>query len=162
MADFQIRMNTQSLGELNKRLAKLLQNAEHMEPVWRQAAEYMVRSTQNRINRIQTDPNGVPWERLAQLTVELKGNDWPLYATGKLVKGIQVADVNNNGFRIESTALNSDGEGYSTFLQHGVQNSRGKFKKKSGPHSPARPFMGFSKENVARISKMVRDHIASH
>lgn len=159
MADFSVKMTSQGLAALNKRIAKLLQDAEHMEPVWQQAAQYMVRSTQNRINKTQTGPDGVPWQRLAALTVELKGNDWPLYATGKLVKGIQVGDVSNAGFQIESTARNERGEAYSSYVQDGVRNSRGKYKKKTRPHSPARPFMGFSKENVSRISKMIRDHL---
>ncbi|WP_370201653.1 phage virion morphogenesis protein [Bradyrhizobium elkanii] len=48
---------------------------------------------------------------------------------------------------------------YSSYVQDGVKNSRGKYKKKTTPHSPARPFMGFSAENARRISKMIRDHL---
>lgn len=159
MANFAVKMNSEGLATLNKRIAKLLHDAENMRPVWDEAAEYMVRSTQNRINKTQTGPDGSPWARLAELTVKLKGSDWPLYATGKLVEGIQVGHVSRSGFSIKSTATNSEGENYSSWVQKGVRRSKGKYKKKTQPHSPARPFMGFSKENVARISKMIRDHM---
>lgn len=159
MAVLNTRLNTKGLAELNKRIAKLLSDADNLRPVWDEAAEYMVRSTQNRINQTHKGPDGTPWARLAELTVKLKGNDWPLYATGKLVEGIQVGHVNRSGFSIKSTATNEDGENYSSWVQKGVWRSKGKYKKKTQPHSPARPFMGFSKENVARISKMVRDHL---
>ena len=154
MATFSVRMDAAGLAQLNKRLTKLLYDAEHMEPVWREAADYMVRSTQNRINKTQTGPNGDKWAALAQLTVELKGNDWPLYATGKLVKGIEASEVNDDGFQVISTAP------YSSFMQEGVRRVRGKYRpKRPPPHVPARPFMGFSAENVRRISKMIRDHL---
>lgn len=159
MASLNARMTTKGLAELNKRVAKLLSDAENLRPVWEEAAEYMVRSTQNRINKTQTGPDGSPWARLAELTVKLKGSDWPLYATGKLVEGIQVGHVNRAGFTIQSTATNEDGENYSSWVQKGVRRSKGKYKKKTQPHSPPRPFMGFSKENVSRISKMIRDHM---
>ena len=159
MASLNARMTTKGLAELNKRVAKLLADAENLRPVWDEAAEYMVRSTQNRINQTHKGPDGSPWARLAELTVKLKGNDWPLYATGKLVEGIQVGHVNRSGFTIQSTATNEDGENYSSWVQKGVRRSKGKYKKKTQPHSPPRPFMGFSKENVSRISKMIRDHL---
>ncbi|GAA0005343.1 hypothetical protein BDS110ZK4_27240 [Bradyrhizobium diazoefficiens] len=153
MPSFSVRMNAESLAQLNKRITKLLQDAEHMEPVWQQAAEYMVRSTQNRINKTQTSPSGERWAGLAALTIKLKGTDWPLYATGKLVGGIHTGEIDNHGFQVVSDAP------YSSYVQDGVKNSRGKYKKKTTPHSPARPFMGFSAENARRISKMIRDHL---
>jgi phage gpG-like protein len=158
-AELKSRMTVKGLAELNKRIAELLHDADNLRPVWDQAAEYMVRSTQNRINQTHKGPDGTPWARLADLTVKLKGNDWPLYATGKLVNGIQVGQVNRAGFTIQSTATNEDGQNYSNWVQKGVRRSKGKYKKKTQPHSPARPFMGFSKENVARICKMIRDHL---
>jgi phage gpG-like protein len=154
MATVSVRMTTSGLAETNKRLAKLLNNAEHMEKAWQEAADYMVRSTKNRINRTKTGPEGDKWAALSAVTTQLKGHDWPLYATGALVSGITVGQVSNDGFQVISNAP------YSSYMQAGVKKLRGKFRsKRPAPQVPPRPFMGFSKENNRRISKIIWQHL---
>jgi phage virion morphogenesis protein len=158
MADFQVKIDTNDVRKLNKRIAELLHDSLHLEEVYAKAAEYMKRSTVNRIVRSKTGPDGERWAALRDVTIKLKnGNDSILFDSGDLSKGIQVEDVTHDGFVLSSTALNKDGEPYSSYVQEGVKRTRGMIK---GKRIPPRPFMGFSDENKRRIAKMIRDYLA--
>jgi phage virion morphogenesis protein len=151
MAGLQINIDQNDLGKLDKRLSELLHDVLHLEPVMAEAAEYMKRSTVNRILRSKTSPDGERWEALRDVTVNLKGHDRILFETGDLANSIQVSDVSNDGFMISSDAK------HASYMQEGVKRTRGMIKNKT---IPPRPFMGFSDENKRRISKMIRDYLA--
>jgi phage virion morphogenesis protein len=151
MAGIQINIDKSDFSRLNKRLAELLHDVLHLEPVMEEAAEYMKRSTVNRILRSKTSPDGERWEALRDVTVSLKGHDRILFETGDLANSIQVSDVSNDGFMITADAE------HASYMQEGVKRTRGMIKNKT---VPPRPFMGFSDENKRRISKMIRDYLA--
>jgi len=157
MADLQVKIDRDDFKKLDKRLAELLHDVLHLEPVMKDTAEYMKRSTVNRILRSKTSPDGERWEALRDVTVNLKGHDRILFQSGELSRGIQIEDVSNDGFILSSTALNEDGEPYSSYVQDGVKRTRGMIR---GKKIPPRPFMGFSDENKRRIAKMIRDYLA--
>lgn len=157
MADLSVKIESGDLRRLNKRIADLLHDTLHMEEVYAQAAEYMKRSTVNRIVRSKTGPDGERWAAIKEVTARLKQSDSILFDSGELSRGIQIEDVSNGGFVLSSTALNKEGEPYSSYLQDGVKRTRGMIK---GKKIPPRPFMGFSDENKRRISKMIRDYLA--
>lgn len=157
MADLSVKIESGDLRKLNKRIADLLHDTLHMEEVYAQAAEYMKRSTVNRIVRSKTGPDGERWAAIKEVTARLKQSDSILFDSGELSRGIQIEDVSNGGFVLSSTALNKEGEPYSSYLQDGVKRTRGMIK---GKKIPPRPFMGFSDENKRRISKMIRDYLA--
>jgi phage virion morphogenesis protein len=158
MAELQVKIESSDLRKLSKRMSELLNDALHLESVYAQAAEYMKRSTVNRIVRSKTSPEGERWAALKDVTIKLKGgNDSILFQSGELARGIQIEDVSHEGFVLSSTALNKEGEAYSSYLQEGVKRTRGMIK---GKKIPPRPFMGFSDENKRRIAKMIRDHLA--
>ena len=139
MADLALRIDEHDLRRLNKRISDLLHDVLHLEPVIEEAAEYMKRSTVNRILRTKTSPDGERWEALRDVTVNLKGHDRILFQTGELANGIQIEDLSDHGFNLASTALNSEGESYSSYLQEGVTRTRGMIR---GKKIPPRQFMG--------------------
>ncbi|WP_316200906.1 MULTISPECIES: phage virion morphogenesis protein [unclassified Bradyrhizobium] len=159
MGAFAVDLNTDDLARLNARLTKLLHDAEHLHPVMEQAAEYMQRATINRILRTKMSPEGERWAALSDVTIALKGHDRPLFDSGELSRSIDVTDVADHGFE-----LTADTE-YASWMQNGFNHAGRKARRGGKRYSksdkvPARPFMGFSEENVKRISKMIRDYLA--
>jgi phage virion morphogenesis protein len=151
MSGLALRIDEHDLRRLHKRIADLLHDTLHLEPVYEEAAEYMKRSTVNRILRTKTSPDGERWEALRDVTVNLKGHDRILFETGDLANSIRVEDVSHDGFVVTST---SD---HASYMQDGVRRTRGMIKNKT---VPPRPFMGFSDENKRRIAIMIRDYLA--
>jgi phage gpG-like protein len=67
----------------------------------------------------------------------------------------RVGDVSDHGFMIFTDAEQA------SWLQGGVRQVKGKYWPKTPrPQIPPRPFMGFSRSNINRISKMIRDYLA--
>lgn len=151
MSSIAIKIDHNDVHKLSQRISELLHDVLHLEPVMEEAAEYMKRSTVNRILRSKTSPDGERWEALRDVTVNLKGHDRILFETGELANSIQISDVSNDGFMITADAE------HASYMQEGVKRTRGMIKNKT---IPPRPFMGFSDENKRRIAKMIRDHLA--
>jgi len=151
MAGLAIRIDEHDLRRLDKRISELLHDVLHLEPVMSEAAEYMKRSTVNRILRTKTSPDGERWEALRDVTVNLKGHDRILFETGGLANSIQIEDVGHDGFTLGSTA------DYASYMQEGIKRTKGMINNET---VPARPFMGFSDENKRRIATMIRDYLA--
>ncbi|ARQ95343.1 hypothetical protein [Bradyrhizobium phage BDU-MI-1] len=152
MSTISVTIDRNDIARLNKRLADLLHDVLHLEPVMAEAAAYMKRSTENRFLRTNTAPNGERWAALRDVTLEMKGNDDILIDSGELSKSIQIDDVSATGFMISS---NSD---HASFMQDGVKRTGGWIRNKT---IPPRPFLGFSDENKRRISKLIRDYLAN-
>jgi phage virion morphogenesis protein len=156
MPSLSVQLDAGDLARLNRRLSKLLHGSLNLEPVWQQAAEYMKQSTKNRILRTKTAPDGERWAALSDVTIEMKGHDAPLFQSGEMAGSVDILEVSNDGFMINTDAP------YASYMHNGVQQVKGAFRsKRPAPQIPARPFMGFSDENVRRISKMVRDYLAN-
>jgi phage virion morphogenesis protein len=151
MAGLKLDVDDRDLRRLSKRIDTLLHDVLEMHTVYGEAAEYMKRSTENRILRSKTSPDGERWEALRDVTVNLKGNDTILVETGDLARSIKVSDVSNDGFELIADSA------HASFMQEGIKRTRGLIKNKV---VPPRPFMGFSDENKRRISKMIRDYLA--
>jgi len=156
MPSLSVSIDSGDIAKLNRRISKLLHDTLNLEPVMAEAAEYMKRSTVNRILRTKTSPDGERWAALSDVTIALKGHDQPLFQSGELSKGIDVLDVSKDGFMISAEAP------HASYMQKGVSKVKGAFKsKRPAPQVPARPFMGFSDENVRRISSMIRNYLAN-
>lgn len=154
MAALGIRLNAGDVAKLSSNLNRIVRQAENLVPAMETIGEYMVRSTQNRILRSKTSPEGDRWARLSELTTSLKGHDQPLFHSGRLAESIKVKNVSNRGVTIYSSAP------YAGYMQSGVRKVKGKYRsKKPAPQIPARPFMGFSQENLKRISQILRKHV---
>ncbi|MCA1379394.1 phage virion morphogenesis protein [Bradyrhizobium sp. BRP05] len=156
MPGLQLKIDVSHISKLTKRINRLLHQSENLSPVMRQAAEYMVNSTRNRILRTKRGPDGEKWAAISELTAQLKGSTSILFEHGDLARGIRVGDVSSDGFMIISDAEQSQ------WLQEGVRRVKGRYRpKKPAPQIPPRPFMGFSQENNARIASMIRDYLGS-
>jgi len=154
MSGLQLRIDISYFSRLTKRLERLLHKSEHTEPVMRDAAQYMVNSTRNRILRTKTGPDGEKWAAISALTAELKGSTTIMFETGELARSVQVGDVSKDGFMIFTDAEQA------SWLQDGVRQVMGKYRpKKARPQIPPRRFMGFSQSNLKRISKMIHDYL---
>ncbi|WP_316196575.1 phage virion morphogenesis protein [Bradyrhizobium sp. SZCCHNS3053] len=151
MAGLSIHIDEAEFKRLTRRISDLLHDVLELHPVYAEAAEYMKRSTENRILRSKTSPDGERWEALRDVTVNLKGHDRILFQSGELSKSIEIADVSNDGFELISTAP------HASYMQNGIKRTGGFIKNKV---VPPRPFMGFSDENKRRIAKMIRDYLA--
>ncbi|WP_439357784.1 phage virion morphogenesis protein [Bradyrhizobium sp. DASA03007] len=151
MAGLKLEIDSHDIRRLTKRIETLLHDVLEMHEVYGQAAEYMKRSTVNRVLRTKTSPEGERWEALRDVTVNLKGNDTILFEYGDLARSIQVSDVSNDGFELIADS------NHASFMQEGVKRTRGMIKGKT---IPPRPFMGFSDENKRRIATMIRDYLA--
>lgn len=151
MAGLKLEIDDHDFRRLTKRIEGLLNDVLEMHSVYAQAADYMKRSTENRLLRTKTSPDGERWEALRDVTVNLKGHDTILFETGDLANSIQVSDVSNDGFELISNSP------HASFMQEGIKRTRGMIKNKV---VPARPFMGFSDENKRRIATMIRDYLA--
>jgi phage virion morphogenesis protein len=153
VAGINVAIDTSSF---NTRLTDLLKHLSNLSPVWEEAAEYMKRSTINRILRSKRSPSGERWAALSELTIALKGHVRQLFETGELAQSVKVSDVSDGGFIVSATA------DHASYMQDGVKKIRGKYRSnRPSPQVPPRPFMGFSDENKKRIAKMLRDYLAS-
>jgi phage virion morphogenesis protein len=137
------------------RLNHILEHSEHLQPAIQEAAEYMVRSTRNRITGKKSDrhaPDGEPWAPLSEMTIEKKGHNQILYQSGELLDSIHIENVTNDGFTVIADSP------HASYMQSGVKRTNGWVK---GKKIPARPFIGFSEANIRRIAKILRDYIDS-
>ena len=147
-----------NIDVLSDRLSKLISNATDLSEAMREGADYMVRSTQNRILRQKVSPSGKVWDMNGPATISIKGFNSPLFRTGALADGIRAQRVTRNGFTIASTARSGDGTDYGALMQKGIPKykMRGMIKKR---RVPARPFLGFSQENIRRLSQILKTHL---
>lgn len=154
MAGVSVRISSKELSALTGRLNKMVQRAEDLRPAMQEIGEYMQRSTVNRILRQKKSPEGDPWAELSELTISLKGHDRPLFQSGELADSINLKSVTNRGFTLQAGAK------HASFQQKGVRKVRGKYRSnKPSPQIPPRPFMGFSQENIKRISQILREYV---
>jgi phage virion morphogenesis protein len=151
MAGLKLDIDGHDFRRLTRRISDLLHDVLELHTVYAQAAEYMKRSTENRILRSKTSPDGERWEALRDVTVNLKGHDRILFETGELANSIQISDVSNDEFELTSNAPQA------SYMQDGIKRTRGMIRNK---RVPPRPFMGFSDENKRRIATMIRDYLA--
>jgi phage virion morphogenesis protein len=157
MADVQINLNVKGMSDLSVKLDGLIDRLGGLDDFWRDVAQYMVRSTQNRILRQKIGqgkaPDGEPWAPLSQeTTIPFKGHGHQLFQSGELAGSVYVADIHDKGFTISASADHAE------YMQFGVSRTSGWIK---GKKVPARPFMGFSETNIRTISKMLKKYLES-
>ena len=136
---FNITTRTDGLQNVRRRCEVI---ARAPELVLQQVAAEEVKATQNRIRNSKTDPDGQPWAPWSMATIRANKNKGGslLFRTGALHDSIQ--------FRIsEKTLTIYSNVGYAKYLQFGT------------PKMPARPFLGWSRENINRIKKILQDAV---
>ena len=134
---FNITTRTDGLQNVRKR-AEVIARAP--EETLRRVAEEEVRAVQNRIRNSKTDPEGQPWAPWSMATIRANARRGGslLFRTGALHDSIQ--------YRIsEKTLTIYSNVGYARYLQFGT------------PKMPARPFLGWSRDNINRIKQILKD-----
>ncbi|MBU4274009.1 MAG: phage virion morphogenesis protein [Planctomycetes bacterium] len=160
--------------EIVKALDRLHAKAGRMAPAMKNIGEVVLQSTQNRFGS-QTDPDGRPWQKLKASTItgkSLRGHsDKILRQRGYLADSIRY-QANDAGVRIGTNRI------YGAIHQFGDKTKphviRPKNKKAlawpggrhparavnhPGSKIPARPFLGFSRQDRDRILEVVSDHL---
>lgn len=149
----------------SQKFADMIAGMKDLRPFMDAAADYMVRSTKWRIRQGWQQPDGRAPPALAELTRVLKGHNKPWYDEGRLYRGIEKDRVTADGFVIRVEARNDKGYDYAPNVQFGNRKQGGIVAVPGGGYvrpkkpAPARPFLGFSDENIARLSKLLRQHV---
>jgi len=139
MIKFNITTRTDGIQNVRKRFDVIMRAPEQ---VIKQVALDEVKATQNRIRNSKTDPEGRPWAPWSMATIRSNKNRGGslLFRTGALLNSIE--------YRIsEKTLTIYSNVGYAKYLQFGT------------PKMPARPFLGWSRESINKIKKILQDAV---
>lgn len=133
-----IKTNTDDLASLLKQLA-------NPRPALEQIGEALVQSTRERLEKTKVSPEGqkwAPWSLSTLLARRKKGTAARglLFDSGNLSNSIQ-AQVLGDSVIVGASAK------YASFLQNGTENM------------PARPFVGISRQDEARIHGILSAHL---
>jgi phage gpG-like protein len=169
MSNQVLHVTTTDLAKVSHRLELLLHRLHDLQPFMAKASVYMLNSSKHRIRQGTTSPNGEKFAGLSSLTKLLKGHDKPLYQSGGLYRGTSVTQLTPTSFTIETRAerdgVKSGKRNYAPDVQGGTPRPKGMVRLPNGrvvfPRKsiPARPFLGFSQENISRLSKMLTEFI---
>lgn len=139
MIKFNVTTRTDGIQNVRKRFDVIMRAPEQ---VIKQVALDEVKATQNRIRNSKTDPEGQPWAPWSMATIRANKNRGGslLFRTGTLLNSIE--------YRIsEKTLTIYSNVGYAKYLQFGT------------PKMPARPFLGWSRESINKIKKILQDAV---
>lgn len=139
MIKFNVTTRTDGIQNVRKRFDVIMRAPEQ---VIKQVALDEVKATQNRIRNSKTDPEGQPWAPWSMATIRANKNRGGslLFRTGALLNSIE--------YRIsEKTLTIYSNVGYAKYLQFGT------------PKMPARPFLGWSRESINKIKKILQDAV---
>jgi phage virion morphogenesis protein len=157
-----VEVDLKGLAKTEEGLADILGRLKNKRELMARIGQYMVRSTQMRINKTKLDPDGVPWAPLTQATEEIKARDGVhpqdiLFHWGTLANSIYVKWTTDSTTEVTAnTTRYGASKNYAPYMQYGVGRTGGRIKGKS---IPARPFMGISEQNKKIIMKMVNSYV---
>ncbi len=128
-----------------KDLEQLLKQLSDTRPALQAIGRMLVESTQERLQKTKTSPDGAkwaPWSLATLLGRQKKGNSalGLLFDSGSLSRSITY-EVTENQVTVGARAK------YASFLQDGTDKM------------PARPFVGISNEDERRIQDILTAHL---
>jgi phage virion morphogenesis protein len=127
---------------------EVIARGSRLRPMLAEAGFGLLRSTQARFDT-ETDPDGIPWAALKPETLAHKRTDKKLREGGYLYGGLGTEAFD------DYVDVFADRE-YAAIHQFG-----GTAEMALGPAAvPARPFMGFSKEDAELVLRIARDYIS--
>lgn len=182
MSGIQVALKLQSPHALAWMLERLAAAAGDLKPAFRDIGEAMLRSTHQRFDA-QVSPAGAAWAPLAAATAKRKKGPGILTEDGTL-RGTVVYQVSANAVRIGSNMVYAAIHQLGGTVKHtakarvAVIDKRGRFKKKRSAARgkkqthirflrggtwnipiPARPYLGFSRGDQAKIAKILERHL---
>lgn len=126
---------------------KLLAKLRAPQPALEEIGKGLQQSTKDRIRTTKLSPDGKPFAPWSFSTLKARQKEGTaaagiLFRTGKLHESIQYQVVNNQ------VQVGADSSApYAKYLQFGTMKM------------PARPFIGFSQQDLEMIRKILRNHI---
>ena len=131
----------------SKKLSALLAKLKDTGPALQEIGQKAVESTQRRIRDTKISPDGsqfAPWSYATALARQKDGtsNRGILFKTGNLLNSITFQVTGN-----QVTIGADQSAPYARFLQEGTMKM------------PARPFVGFSTEDLNMIRQVLRTHL---
>lgn len=149
-----LKIDGSGFRELASRFERAIHRTDDFSDYMDEASAYLVRSIKNRIYRTKKGPDGTPWAANKESTIKRKGHGNILVNSRTLANSIYVSRKGKQSFTITADARNADDENYAIYVQNPTRN-----KRAHNRITPGRPFMGISKTNVERLTKMLHDFI---
>lgn len=146
-------------ANLRRQLGELIGALTNPGPALRSIGEELQRTTQDRFDPGQKKaPDGTPWARNSPVTIARKGRDNPLYQGGDLQGLIRYQLVGRAGVEVGTDRK------YGAAHQFGMVKGYAGRTRRGAPipwgDIPARPYLGASEEDGARIIEILRDYLA--
>ena len=144
---------------LRRQLGDLIGALTNPGSALRSIGEELQRTTQDRFDPGQKKaPDGTPWARNSPVTIARKGRDNPLYERGILQGGIRYQLSGARGVEVGTNLV------YGAAQQFGMVKGYAGRTRRGAPipwgNVPARPYLGASEEDWARIIEILRDYLA--
>ena len=144
---------------LSRQLGDLIGALTNPGPALRSIGEELQRTTQDRFDPGQKKaPDGTPWARNSPVTIARKGRDNPLYERGILQGSIRYQLSGARGVEVGTNLV------YGAAHQFGMVKGYAGRTRRGAPipwgDIPARPYLGASEEDGARIIEILRDYLA--
>ena len=146
-------------ANLRRQLGDLIGALTNPGPALRAIGEELQRTTQDRFDPGQKKaPDGTPWARNSPVTIARKGRDNPLYERGILQGSIRYQLSGARGVEVGTNLV------YGAAHQFGMVKGYAGRTRRGAPipwgDIPARPYLGASEEDGARIIEILRDYLA--
>ena len=135
---------------IKKALSNLQQAAGNLSPALKAIGDDLKVSTQQRFVS-KTGPDGQQWEANADVTIDRKGRNDPLVGEGTLAEQISATLIGDNTLEIGSSIQ------YAAMQQFGGTKSEFPFL---WGDIPARPFLGISSEDEAKILSTIEEFLS--
>ena len=153
MAGARLELELQGLGDLRRRLSQLADRVADPTPVLNKIGEVLLNSTRERF-RSRKAPDGTPWAPLSEATKQAKPKNKSkvLVLEGQLMKTLNY-EADRDGLLFGSPEI------YAGTHQFGREARPGEGLPFGGAAIPARPFLGLSAEDIARIDEIFDDYL---
>lgn len=138
-ASIKAEWDGEDLAGIRRVLDEMLAQTDDLTPLFQDVGEYLLPATQDRA-ALGVDPDGVPFEPLSEAYRRRKGSDRILFL---------------NNILIPELAYQADAFG----LQLGTNAAYGATHQFGRDAIPARPFLGFSQDDIAEIEAIARDFL---
>ncbi len=144
---------------LRRQLGDLIGALTNPGPALRSIGEELQRTTQDRFDPGQKKaPDNTPWARNSDVTIAIKGRNNPLYERGILQGSIRYQLSGARGVEVGTNLV------YGAAHQFGMVKGYAGRTRRGAPipwgDIPARPYLGASEEDGARIIEILRDYLA--
>lgn len=151
MPGARLELELRGLPEVSRRLSRLAERMGDPTPALNEVGEALLNSTRERF-RSRKAPDGTPWAPLSEATKQAKPKNKGkvLVLEGQLMRSLNY-EADRDGLLFGSPEV------YAGTHQFGREARPGEGLPFGGAAIPARPFLGLSAEDIARIDEIFDD-----